>query len=115
VHPRIIDNRPLGAEFSMPIAAKLRHEKGLCVVTEGPGQQIFALSPPRRPADRPQLLWQRPGHGMRDGSRAVGLLAADLDGDGLCEVVAADRPREGYARLVAYRGDGNMLWDKAFP
>lgn len=45
----------------------------------------------------------------------VGLLAADLDGDGACEVIAADQARQGRARLVAYRGDGSTLWEKAFP
>ena len=28
---------------------------------------------------------------------------------------AADQAREGHARLVAYRGDGSTLWEKAFP
>ena len=115
VRPRIVENRPLGADISMPIAAQLRRGKGLCVVAEGAGQQVFAISPPRQRGERPQLVWQRPGRGMRDGSRAVGLLAADMDGDGACDVVAADQAREGHARLVAYRGDGTTLWDKAFP
>ncbi len=115
VRPRVVENRPLGADVSMPIAAELRAGQGLCVVVEGPAQQVFAISPPRQPGERPQLVWQRPGRGMRDGSRAVGLLAADLDGDGVCEVVAADQAREGHARLVAYRGNGATLWDKSFP
>jgi hypothetical protein len=115
VRPRIVENGPLGIEVSMPIVAQVRAGQGRCVVVEGPGQQVFAVAPPRQRAERPQLLWQRPGRGMRDGSRAVGLLAADLDGDGACEVVAADRAREGHARLVAYRGDGTALWEKAFP
>ncbi len=127
VRPRIVENRPLGTDLSMPIAARLRpgqsqNKRGtvpvfpvLCVVVEGPGQQVFAISPPRQRGERPRLLWQRPGRGMRDGSRTAGLLAADLDGDGACEVIAADEAREGHARLVAYRGDGTTLWDKAFP
>jgi len=115
VRARIVENRPLGADLSMPIAARLRAGQGLSVVVEGPREQVFAISPPRQRGERPQLAWQRPGRGMRDGSRAVGLLAADLDGDGACEVVAADQAREGHARLVAYRGDGGTLWDKAFP
>jgi outer membrane protein assembly factor BamB len=43
------------------------------------------------------------------------LLATDLDGDGTCEVVAADQAPRGHARLVAYRGDGTTLWQKVFP
>jgi outer membrane protein assembly factor BamB len=115
VRPRIAENRPLGVEVSMPIVAQLCPGQGQCVVVEGPGQQVFAIAPPRRRGEQPQLVWQRPGRGMRDGSRAAGLLAADLDGDGVCEVVAADQAREGHARLVAYRGDGTTLWNKAFP
>jgi hypothetical protein len=52
---------------------------------------------------------------MSDGARSAGLVAADLDGDGSCEVIAADRGRLGQAVLVAYRGDGSTLWEKAFP
>ena len=91
VRPRIVANQPLGAEVSMPIVAKLGTGKGRCVVVEGPGEQVFAVAPPSSRGQRPRLVWQRPGRGMRDGSRAVGLLAADLNGDGACEVVAADR------------------------
>lgn len=115
VRPRIVENRPTGIEVSMPVVAPLRAGQGRCVVVEGSGQQVFAIAPPRRQGERPQLVWQRPGRGMRDGSLAVGLLAADLDGDGACEIVAADQAREGHARLVAYGGDGTTLWEKAFP
>jgi hypothetical protein len=115
VRPRIVGNRPLGGEVSMPVVAGIRAGAGKCVVVEGPAGQVFAIAPPGKRGERPRLVWQRPGRGMRDGSRAVGLLAADLDGDGACEVVAADQAREGHARLVAYRGDGTTLWEKAFP
>ena len=52
---------------------------------------------------------------MRDGSRTLGLLAADLDGDGACEVVAGSQARAGHALLVSYRGDGTTVWQKPFP
>jgi hypothetical protein len=112
---RVVEKRPLGLDVSMPIAAELRRGQGLSVVAEGPGQQVFAISPPRQVGASPRLGWQRPGRGMRDGSRAVGLLAADLDNDGVCEVVAADRTQSGCAQLVAYSGDGLTLWERAFP
>jgi outer membrane protein assembly factor BamB len=114
VRARIIENHSLG-DVSMPIVAQFRAGQGRCVAVEGPGEQVFVIAPPRRRGERPQLVWQRPGRGMRDGSRAAGLLAADLDGDGACEVVAANHAREGHARLVAYRGDGSVLWEQAFP
>ncbi|MFV2067620.1 MAG: hypothetical protein ACC645_11630 [Pirellulales bacterium] len=114
VQPRVVENRPLGMDVSMPIAACLGSGEGVSVIVEGPGQQVFAVAPPRDPTAQPRLRWQRPGRGMRDGSRSVGLLATDLSGDGFCEVVLADQAREGHARLVAYRGDGTEYWRKDF-
>ncbi|NUQ65058.1 MAG: PQQ-binding-like beta-propeller repeat protein, partial [Pirellulales bacterium] len=49
------------------------------------------------------------------GSAAFGLAAADLDGDGGCEIVAADQARAGHADLIVYRHDGAVLWRRAFP
>lgn len=115
VQLRIVESRPLGVDVSMPIAAQIRTGQGISVISEGPGQQVCVVCPPPQRGAQPHLVWQRPGRGMRDGSRAIGLLAADLNGDGVCEVVAADQAREGHARLVAYRGDGSTLWQKAFP
>ncbi|HZW34013.1 MAG TPA: hypothetical protein VFF52_25035 [Isosphaeraceae bacterium] len=113
--PRIIEARPLGSDAAPPIVARLDAGADRCVVAEGPGQRVFAIDPPGRRGEPPRLRWQRPGRGMHDGTRSVGLLAADLDGDGGCEVVAADQARGGHAVLVAYRGDGSTLWEKAFP
>ncbi|MBM4089165.1 MAG: hypothetical protein FJ276_07020 [Planctomycetes bacterium] len=114
VQVRVLENQPLGVDVSPPIAAKLGRDERLSVISEGPGEELVALSPPRVPGDPPELKWRRPGRGMRDGSRTLGLLAADLDGDGGCEIVAADRAREGHAVLVAYRGDGATMWEKPF-
>jgi hypothetical protein len=111
---RIIESHPLGTDGAPPIVAPLGAGRDRCVVAEGPGPRVFAIAPPARRGEAPQLRWQRPGRGMRDGARAVGLLAADLDGDGVCEVVAADQARAGHAVLVAYRGDGSTLWEKPF-
>ncbi len=115
VRPRIVESQPLGADLAPPIVARLGAGQARWVITEGPGQRVFAIAPPKQRGEPPRLCWQRPGRGMRDGSRTVGLLAADLDGDGACEVVAADQARAGHAVLVAYRGDGSVLWEKAFP
>ncbi|MHC4176439.1 MAG: FG-GAP repeat domain-containing protein, partial [Planctomycetota bacterium] len=114
VRPRLVDSKPLGMNVSMPIAARLRREEDISVIAEGPGEQVFAIRPPRGRAKVPQLRWQRPGRGMHDGSRAVGLLAVDLDGDGGCEVIAGHRAKAGHAILAAYRNDGTTLWRKAF-
>ena len=111
---RVVQNNALGIDVSMPVVARIGPGQGSAVVVEGPGEQICAISAPGRSGEQPQLLWQRPGRGMRDGSRTLGLLAADLDGDGACEVLAADCAREGHAVLVAARGDGTLLWERAF-
>jgi outer membrane protein assembly factor BamB len=51
---------------------------------------------------------------MGDGSRWLGPLAADLNGDGGKEVVAASQDATGRALLVVYRPDGSCLWQKRF-
>jgi len=51
---------------------------------------------------------------MGDGSRWLGPLAADLDGDGGDEVVVAGQDGSGRAVLIAYRYDGSRLWQTRF-
>ncbi len=114
VRAGIRESRALGIDVSMPIAARLCPGEGLSVIAEAPGREIAAITPPPQGTGVPTLRWQRPGGGMRDGSRALGLLAADLDVDGGCEVVAADQAKAGHAVLVAYRGDGTPMWRKQF-
>jgi outer membrane protein assembly factor BamB len=114
VRARIQQSRALGIDVSMPIAARLGPGEGTSVIAEAPAGKIAVIMPPSEGSSEPTLRWQRPGRGMRDGSRALGLLATDLDGDGGCELVAADQGRAGQAVLVAYRGDGTPLWRKPF-
>jgi outer membrane protein assembly factor BamB len=116
---RVVEDRPLGVSLSAPIAARLRPGGPMTVVVEGAGEQIVALE---GPAPRPQgaslptprLVWRRPGRGMSDGSRNLGPLAADLDGDGGNEVVVAGQDASGRALLIAYRHDGSRLWQTRF-
>ena len=115
VRASIVESKPLGVELAPPIVARLRAGEGPSVIAEGAAQQVFAIAPPAAGTTGPRLRWQRPGRGMRDGSRSAGVLAADLDGDGSSEVVLADQARAGNASLVALRGDGTTLWEKAFP
>ena len=115
VQPRIVESRPLGADVGPPIVAQLRAGQARCVIAEGASQSVFVIDPPKQRGEPPKLRWQRPGRGMGDGARTAGLLAVDLDSDGACEVVAADQAHAGHAVLVAYRGDGSVLWEKAFP
>ena len=114
VQPRVVKNHPLGIGVSMPIVARLGPGEETSVIVEGPGQKVFTIAPPENATSPARLQWHRPGRGMRDGSRATGLLAADLNRDGSCEVIVADKAREGHAQLVAYRGDGTQYWRKDF-
>ena len=114
VRPGIRENRPVGIGLSMPIVARLGPGDCISVVAEGSGHTIAAIQPPSQAASSPILRWQRPGRGMKDGSRALGLLATDFDGDGECEIVAADKAAAGHAVLVAYRGDGKTIWRREF-
>lgn len=52
-----------------------------------------------------QLLWKRPGR-----AQAEGLESADIDGDGVNEVLAVREAREGHGQLVAYGLDGTVRW-----
>src|SRR6185295_13909577 len=86
---RLVENRPLGVTVSTPIAARLRPGGPMTVIVEGAGEQILALEfPPaaERQSNTARLLWRGPGRGMGDGSRWLGPIAADLDGDGGDEV-----------------------------
>jgi hypothetical protein len=115
---RVVEDQSLGVSLSTPIVARLRPNGPMTVVVEGAGDQIVALEPPAPglalSARTPRPLWRRPGRGMGDGSRWLGPLAADLDGDGGAEVVAASQDSSGCALLIAYRHDGSRLWQRRF-
>ncbi len=113
VQARVMKDGPLPSPISQPVAARLTPGGPMTVVVEGAGWQVFAIQPRQGGAAR--ILWQRPGRGMTDGSRPVGLLAVDLDADGGSEVVFADQAPRGHAVLTACRGDGSPMWKHEFP
>jgi hypothetical protein len=102
----------LGTPPFPPAAARLERGGPVLVIAEGAGRSIFAI---RSGRGAPEIAWRRPGRGMADGGWLAGIAAADLDGDGGAEVVAADRTPSGAASLVAYRGNGDVLWRSDFP
>ncbi len=116
----VIENRPLGVTPAPPIATRLRATDPMTVLVEGAAQQIVALQGPvsskseKAQSKPPRVLWRRPGRGMSDGTRSLGLLAADLDGNGKQEVVAASQDSSGRALLIAYRHNGSRLWQRSF-
>ncbi|MHB0955890.1 MAG: hypothetical protein ACYC0X_05855 [Pirellulaceae bacterium] len=111
----VIQNQPLGGDSPPPIVARLASGETRTVIVEAPGEIICAIDPPTTANGLPQVRWQQRGRGMRDGSRSLGLLAADLNGDRLSEVIAADAAAAGHAVLRVYRGDGSIEWEHPFP
>jgi hypothetical protein len=111
---RLVESRPLGVTLSSPIAARLRPNGPMTIVVEGAAHHVYAIQPPQPGANLPRLLWRRPGRGTGDGSRWLGPVAVDLDGDGGSEIVVADQDATGSALLVAYRHDGSRLWQTHF-
>ncbi|MCU0959671.1 MAG: hypothetical protein MUF48_06155 [Pirellulaceae bacterium] len=115
VRPLLVVNRPLGGDTAPPIVARLGPGAACSVIVEAPGEAVCAVDPPASPDGVPRLRWQTRGRGMRDGSRVLGFVAADLDEDGAAEILAADRAAAGYAVLRAYDGAGGTRWEQAFP
>jgi hypothetical protein len=103
----------LGTAPFAPIAARPAPGKPVVVFSEGAAEAIFAIRPPLdgRPAE---VLWERPGRGAGDGTRELGVVAADLDGDGAVEVLAAGRSPNGCAAVSAYGADGSIRWRRLF-
>jgi len=56
-----------------------------------------------------ELLWKQPGRAQSEG-----LESADIDGDGVNEVLAVREAREGHGQLVAYGLDGTVRWSHDF-
>ena len=99
VVPGVISNQPLGGDPCMPIVARLGSGECAPSLWRRRVTTVFAIDPPAAAGTVPRVRWQRRGRGMRDGSRSLGLLAADLTGDGIDEVIAADAATAGHAVL----------------
>lgn len=57
-------------------------------------------------------LWRQAGHGMSGSAPGgdVGLCAADLNGDGITEILAVVEAAEGHARLIGLSPEGVVHW-----
>ncbi|GMU20818.1 MAG: hypothetical protein AMXMBFR13_09140 [Phycisphaerae bacterium] len=109
----VVEQTPLLVNLSTPVVARLESGGSMAVVVETPAQRATAIASPSSNGE-PELLWHRFGRGMSDGSRFLGLLAVDLDGDGGAEVVGASQTAAGQAVLVAWRHDGSEFWRLPF-
>jgi len=109
----VTETHSLGVTVSTPLIAQLHANERPAVVVEGAAQEIFALQASQS-NNTVHALWRRPGRGMGDGSRWLGPLAADLDGDNGKEVIVATADSAGRALLVAHRQNGSTMWEARF-
>jgi hypothetical protein len=114
VEATVLNSERVGGPLAPPIVARLKKAAPPSALVEGPGGRVFAIDAPSSDQGRPAVLWQVPGRGMASGSRWAGLAAADLDGDGNCEVLVGDESSDGHAELVAYRHDRSVFWRTRF-
>ena len=114
VRLEVASSHPEPGVNAMPIAARLEQGKPPVVVVEAAGGRILAIEPPASGTGAARVRWTAAGRGMADGSRLCGLAAADLDGDGDREVLAADEHPSGAAQVLAYRADGAVRWRARF-
>ena len=109
--PTIVSYQPLMPRLSHPIAIDMHGKGRLTVLTESAVDEVVAIAPPAAPKSQPRELWRRPGRGHAGyGCLASGLSAADLTGDGRCEVVVAGQAPSGKARVAAVDGGGETVW-----
>jgi len=65
---------------------------------------------------RLRRLWRQPGRAMTTQvPQMLGLVAGDIDQDGLDEVLCVQEARDGHSRLVAWGLDGQERWHADFP
>jgi hypothetical protein len=112
--PVIVSRAPLGTPPSAPIAARLSPGGRVDVLAQGAGENLFRIHAPDSSEPAARIVWQRTGRGIGNGSMPGTLLAADLDADGLDEVVASDQTASGAAVLKAYRANGEAYWRHTF-
>jgi hypothetical protein len=94
---------------SPPVAARLEKNGEMAIVIADPAGNVRALLPPTAEG-KPREYWTRRGRGMGDGSRYLGLLAAEVDDRPGHEVIMAEEGWEGRAGIVAYDHRGRAVW-----
>ena len=104
-----VPQQTVGAGETRPlVAASTSARSGPVILFEGADDDIISLTPPTRRGQSPIEQWRRPGAGAP--------VMADLDGDGVAEVVFADWSETGEGLIVAADARrGRVLWRHLLP
>ena len=98
-----------------PVVADLEGDGRVEVVVQTATREVLCLQAPGEGGGEPRLRWQVPGYGQTNNAPYHwGLVAADVDGDGRREVLAAREAASGNASLVALAADGSIRWQTEF-
>lgn len=97
-----------------PVVADLQGDGRVEVVVQtGTGEVLCLQAGAGEGVPQPQ--WQVPGYGQTNNAPYHwGVVAADVDGDGRREVLAAREAASGNASLVALAADGSIVWQTEF-
>ncbi len=109
-----------GGFSTVPIAVDLNGDGRSEIIVQNAAGEIVALGVGQTLGEPLEVLWSRPGVSMNRSpgyARNGGLCpqAADLDGDGLPEVVFATEDEQGLAALRAVDAGGRIRWTRSFP
>jgi hypothetical protein len=99
-----VRQQPTGAGENWPlVAASPSSGARTLILFEGADNDVVAIAPPARPGVHPTQQWRIPGAGAP--------IMADVNGDGVSEVVFADWSPEGEGQMVAVEArSGRVLW-----
>ena len=98
-----------------PIVADLEGDGRIEVVVQTATEEVLCLQAPGKEGGDPRPRWQVPGYGQTNNAPYHwGMVAADVDGDGSREVLAAREAASGNASLVALAADGSIRWQTEF-
>jgi hypothetical protein len=100
-----------------PVVADLEDDGRIEVVVQTGTEEVVCIEAPERKASAaaPQARWQLQGYGQTNNAPFhKGVSAADLDQDGIEEVLFARETAGGNASLVAVEPDGKIRWQTVF-
>lgn len=108
--PQIVSWQPLMPPLGHPIAADVHGTGQLTVLAISAADEAVAIQPANATHEAHEL-WRHPGRGIIGVNS---LQAADITGDGKCEVVVVGESPTGQGRVTALDGHGKPLWHVDF-